>query len=254
MSQRRKFNRRGRCQSYLSPEPYASISSSLLACSAFRQLSGAAMRVLLLFEANFNPNQKATIVPTKEARERLHMSYTTVHRAFEELKEAGFIVLVREPIMPGRMGSMAGGRAAEYDLPHRMNGLSIKIRNIGEPRLDGCWRVHAGKLRALVGQLSDNEAKLYLFFHAAHHSDNGSLADNVPRSLKSAEVGLSKATLHRCLLRLVAVGKIETVSKAEGSKGATYQLSRAEATGVKMKREKMPSTRTAHKTAPSLSV
>lgn len=82
--------------------------------AAWRDLSGPAVKVWMELRSRFNGgNNGKLILSLREAAELLHLSKSTVQRAFAELEQAGFIVLVTE-------GDWYGRRAQEWrctDIP-----------------------------------------------------------------------------------------------------------------------------------------
>lgn len=220
-------------------EAYASIRADLISTAIYRALPGSVMRLHLLFEANYNPNHEL-IMPCNNAAKLLKVSCSTVTAGIASLVRSGIVAKVRDGRRPNTMGILAKGKAAVYALPHRQPAPETPPvwKQPHDPRHQGYWRVHVQRLRQLVRELSDNEAKVYLNFHAAHRTANGSLAQNDPRSLSEAETGIAKTTLHRVIRTLIARGKIEVAQPAAGSRPALYRLSPSELKVPKQSGEK----------------
>ena len=98
-----KSNRKSEGQ-YL-PLPYAQLKSE-----AWRSLSGAAVRLWLELHTRYNGGNNGTLTLSyAEAGEALGMGKATVQRAYAELVDKGFLVLVRE-------GNWYSRRAHEWRL------------------------------------------------------------------------------------------------------------------------------------------
>ena len=93
---------------------YLPISYGMAHSPAFRGLSGAAVKLWIEVRCRFNGgNNGALRVSMGEAATLLGMSKSTAQRAFQELVDAGFLVLMRE-------GHWYGRRAHEWrstDIP-----------------------------------------------------------------------------------------------------------------------------------------
>lgn len=75
---------------------YAPLDYPMLKSDAWRSLSGAAVKVFLELHTRFNgSNNGALHLSYPEAAEALGMGKATVMRAFRDLQEKGFVVLVR---------------------------------------------------------------------------------------------------------------------------------------------------------------
>lgn len=87
---RHKGHKKGEGQ--YAPFPYAMLKSA-----AWRHLSGAAVRVLMELHTRFNGSNNGQLrLSYAEAAEALNMGKATVQRAFLDLQEKGFVVLMRE--------------------------------------------------------------------------------------------------------------------------------------------------------------
>ncbi len=213
-------------------DPYATIRADLLGCATYRALSGAAMRIHVMLEANFNPNHEL-ILPHKMAIDHLQMSPNSVTACLAELTAALIVEKVRDGIRPGRMGGQSEGRAAVYRLPHRDGDAIPRWKRDNDPKLRGAYRIHCEKLRHLAAQLSANEMKLFLYFQAVDRNADGSPLLNEDRTISSAQAGIPKATLQRVLVSLMSKGKIERTVDGIGKRPARYRLHAAEAKGIK---------------------
>ena len=225
-------------------EPYATIRADLLGSRKYRRLSGAAMRVHLLLEANFDPNRELYL-PQAIAVKVLRLSFSTVACAFAELERAGVAIKLQDGWRPGRMGGQAEGRAAVYDLPHRRGSPKPMWRQQGDPNLQGSWRIHSERLRRLAAELSNSQAKVFLWLHAVNRLDDGSLAQNEGRPTSADDIGIPRSTLNRILHELVERGKVEMTEAGAGTKPANYRLASAETKGVQVRRtrrKKSPAT------------
>lgn len=75
---------------------YAPLPYALLKSDAWRSLSGASVKVFLELHTRFNGSNNASLrLSYAEAAEALGMGKATVQRAFRDLQEKGFVVLVR---------------------------------------------------------------------------------------------------------------------------------------------------------------
>ena len=87
-------------------EQFFTISYVWANSPAFRSLSGGALKVWIELRSRFNGrNNGRLFLSWDEAALILHMSKTTVGRAFDELEEKGFIVLTKRGQWYGRMAS-----------------------------------------------------------------------------------------------------------------------------------------------------
>lgn len=76
---------------------YAPLSYAMLKSDAWRHLSGAAVKVFLELHTRFNGSNNGKLrLSYAEAAEALGMGKATVQRAFRDLQDKGFLVLVRE--------------------------------------------------------------------------------------------------------------------------------------------------------------
>lgn len=76
---------------------YAPLPYAMLKSDAWRHLSGAAVKVLLELHTRFNGSNNGKLrLSYAEAAEALGMGKATVQRAFRDLQDKGFLVLVRE--------------------------------------------------------------------------------------------------------------------------------------------------------------
>lgn len=76
---------------------YAPLSYAMLKSPAWRSLSGAAVKVFLELHTRFNgSNNGAVRLSYSEAAEALGLGKATVKRAFDDLQDKGFVVLVRK--------------------------------------------------------------------------------------------------------------------------------------------------------------
>lgn len=76
---------------------YAPLPYAMLKSDAWRHLSGAAVKVFLELHTRFNGSNNGKLrLSYAEAAEALGMGKATVQRAFRDLQDKGFLVLVRE--------------------------------------------------------------------------------------------------------------------------------------------------------------
>lgn len=76
---------------------YIPLSYAQLKSKAWRSLSGAAVKVWLELHTRFNGGNNGSLtLSMAEAAERLGIGKATVQRAFIELQDKGFLVLVKE--------------------------------------------------------------------------------------------------------------------------------------------------------------
>jgi DNA-binding MarR family transcriptional regulator len=226
-------------------QPYATIRSDLLASAAYRVLSGNAMRLHLVAEANYHP-ERELFLAQRTIVNHLNCSAATASAAIAELMTAGFLVKTRAGCRPGRMGGGAKGRAAVFELPDRSPGCSPSWKRPGDPAARGSWRKHSLALRALVKRTTANQLKVFLLFHAAGHAEDGSLERNEPRCVSAGDAALPRASLLRALDSLVGKGLLERVAEGCGRRAATYRLAPAEAKGVRRGRNNSPDTLLRH--------
>ena len=89
---------------------YVNMPYALLKSPAWRSLSGNAIKLWFELHTRFNGgNNGRLILSYNEAKRNLGMGKATVQRAFAELQEKGFVVLVRE-------GNWYHRRAHEWQL------------------------------------------------------------------------------------------------------------------------------------------
>ena len=217
-------------------EPYATIRADLLGSAAYRNLSGNAMRIHLLAEANYTPYGEL-LLPQKQSTQKLKMSPNTVAACMKELLDARILEKVREGSRPGKSGQSAG-LAAVYRLPHRIGQSVPSWKRHNDPALRGSYRAHSNKLRDIASSLSGNEAKVFLWFIAVHRNEDGSPQCNDPRPISAEDVGIPRATLHRVLVALTEKGRIEQARDGKGSRPAYYRLAAEETKGVRTPRER----------------
>ncbi len=106
MSVRKKKARKPNPTGRNDTEQYLGISYVMAHSPAFRSLSGAALKVWIELRTRFNGRNNGRITLSwDEAALILHMSKTTVGRAFDELEEKGFIVMTKRGQWFGRMAS-----------------------------------------------------------------------------------------------------------------------------------------------------
>lgn len=76
---------------------YAPLPYAILKSAAWRHLSGAAVKVFLELHTRFNGSNNGKLrLSYAEASLELGMGKATVQRAFRDLQEKGFVVLMRE--------------------------------------------------------------------------------------------------------------------------------------------------------------
>ena len=89
---------------------YLPIPYTMANCEAFRSLSGHALKVWVELRSRYNgANNGRVSLSYQNAADLLHISKSSVTRAFHELKEKGFVKLRRQ-------GQWYGRLAAEYVL------------------------------------------------------------------------------------------------------------------------------------------
>jgi len=112
-AQRRGVNATGRSER---KELFFMLTFSMARATAWRSLSGAALKVFIELRCTYDgSNNGKLFISYQDAAKKLHLSKSTVHRAFEELAEKGFIRKRRD-------GLWLSGMAAEWfvtDVPAR---------------------------------------------------------------------------------------------------------------------------------------
>lgn len=104
-------------------EQYVPIPYSMARSDAFRTLSGPALKVWVEIRSRYNGyNNGQLSLSYQEAADLLHLSKSTVRRAFEELEDRGFIKR-RVP------GHWYGRRAAEYIMTDRKHAGELPTRD-----------------------------------------------------------------------------------------------------------------------------
>jgi len=108
---------------------FVNVPYAMLKSPAWRSLSGNAMRVWFELHSRFNGGNNGRLsLSMAEASEALGIGKATVQRAFKELQDKGFLVLVKE-------GNWYHRRAHEWRLTTKsMQGAKSKV----PPTLD--WR------------------------------------------------------------------------------------------------------------------
>jgi len=101
---------------------YIPLSYAQLKSKAWRSLSGAAIKVWLELHTRFNGGNNGSLtLSMAEAAERLGIGKATVQRAFKELQDKGFLVMVKE-------GDWYHRRAHEWRLTTKpVQGAKSKI-------------------------------------------------------------------------------------------------------------------------------
>jgi hypothetical protein len=113
-------------------ERFAALSHDLIDSEAFRHLSGAAVKLLILVHRRYNGfNNGRIAVAQTEAARFLHLGKDTIGDAFAELQAHGFVQLIHK----GRRGGQR--LASEWALTSRQ--LDIKLPAGFEHRV-GAWR------------------------------------------------------------------------------------------------------------------
>lgn len=109
----RKTNKTGRNEDH----QYWNVPYSMAHSDAWRRLSGPALKVLIELRCRYNGGNNGRIILSyEEAFRFLGVSKTTVKRAFDELREMGFINLRKQ-------GRWHGRKASEWELTFvRLNG------------------------------------------------------------------------------------------------------------------------------------
>ena len=84
--------------------PYAPLPYSMLHHTAWRSLSGPAVKVWLELRSRYNGSNNGKIhLSMREAAELLGLSKSTVQRAYEELEAKGFIIMHKQGHWYGRL-------------------------------------------------------------------------------------------------------------------------------------------------------
>ena len=220
--------------------PYASILPSIPTSAAFRRLSGIAVRLWLLLQADYNPGHD-TILPRDRAMRELEASPHCIGAGFAELIAAKIILKVQDGCRPGTMGSQSAGRATVYDLPDR-RGLTGEWKVGGDPSFAGRWRIDVPLLRQAATDLTGPEAKLWAYLHARDRRADGGPASNAPLQLSPTDVAkaldLSRATVKRAMAGLVSREILRCERPAAGRSPATYCLTEAQTRGASARRAK----------------
>jgi biotin operon repressor len=94
-------------------EQYTTLSYVLLKSVAWRTLQGGSIKVFMELRTKFyGTNNGKLSLSMADASKTLNMSKSTVHRAFRELEERGFIINTKK-------GRFYGRTAAEWQLADR---------------------------------------------------------------------------------------------------------------------------------------
>ena len=96
---------------------FIALPHSMIVSSAFRSLSGASLKVYIeLFDRHNGSNNGSLHLSFGAAAKLLHISKSTISRAFHELSVKGFIKCTSR-------GSWYEKRAATWALTHKVNNL-----------------------------------------------------------------------------------------------------------------------------------
>ena len=221
-------------------QPYASIMSAVLASSAYRALSPNAKTLHLLLEAAYSPTK--LILPDAQAMKLMKCGDATVVKARQELVSAGFLTKLKDAIRPKSMGSATrDGRAAEYLLPHRVQGVQLHTlpwHKASDPHPAGSWRFYPESVRSLVRALSRPAIAILTAFHAVGHEANGAIAMNEPRPITPGQIGLSEGTCRRAIAELLKLGVLIESGPGAGRRAATFIVAEKFARGEVVRRSK----------------
>lgn len=100
---RRRHNAKGRT---VSEEQYIKLPYSMTRSSAWRGLSGTAIKVLIELKCRFNGYNNGDLsLSMDEAARLLGMSKSTAQRAFGELVDKGFLIVSRKGQWYGRLAT-----------------------------------------------------------------------------------------------------------------------------------------------------
>jgi hypothetical protein len=217
-------------------KPFATIATTLLASQHLRRLSGAAIRIWLLANASWTPDRPAPL-PIDYIAKNLHKAPRTVCTAIRELVASSMLEPHDPAVRPGGMGRK--GQAATFNLPHRKPNKPAPIRrDIGDPTLQGTWRVRCDELRKLAAELTDTGILILVCVILPCHRDkHGCPVSAKPFSLAPSELRdmfpkISRATLARVPAELRRLNLIEQIRAPSGRRPALYIRTGLASSGV----------------------
>ncbi len=79
---------------YNRPEGVLAVPRSIIRSEAYQHLSGKAVKLMLILQDVYNPNEGVVHYSTKRAEEAMQMSHPTVCKAFHELMDKRYIELI----------------------------------------------------------------------------------------------------------------------------------------------------------------
>jgi hypothetical protein len=215
--------------------------------AAFRALSGRAVRLWLLLESNASPNVTShrleCFLSQRQALARLGGGPNLICAGFRQLQAAEIIRLVKRGSGPGRMGG-AKRHASLYWLPHRTKGESIfGWRSEEDEKVYGFWRVHNEQLRSIAKNLSDIEAKVFVYCMSGRRTDDGYLIkSSFTLSVReiSDKLNISIGAASEALNRLVEKKFIDIEQKGRGRAPVQYAVPHKNAVPVRRPRSLKP--------------
>lgn len=180
------------------------LTFSMARSAAFHSLSGPALKVFIELRCRYNGDNAGKLhLSYAEAARSLGLSKTSVHRAFAELTEKGFVRLTRQGTryarqasewattdLPSAPGELATQDWKRWQAPAK-NRTSVLRRNQRGP--DGSATVPVASHRSVIvpkntpGGPSDGSATV---LHI--HSTMRSVKDSRPGSIESASVTLGE--------------------------------------------------------------
>ena len=151
--------------------PFAFLPPSLISTRRFQNYSPGAKRVWLWANADWAfGGAPALLLHSNSLPTRLGMAKPALAAAIAELLRGEDLVLVRAAVRPGRQGSSDGAKAAEYDLPHRQRGVSLRLDS-KDKVFDGGWRPWCDDLRTIVSQLDNRTVQVLTSVVLPQHRD-----------------------------------------------------------------------------------
>lgn len=216
------------------PEPFAWMPGGLLVSQSVCSLSGQALAVFLLLNANWIPpasgrSHGKAILPYGKAVKIAHCGRTAIAQAFRDLQEHALILLLKPGTRPRHAGA-ARGEAAEWRLPFRERGEHPRLTlppNVRRPEGKVAWNVNL--IRHDVANLSDPALKVLVYVVGRpdrnHDSGLASIAPFVLPIRPLADLlGFSSGTAHAALRELIATKRLILAQPSSGRRPALYAL------------------------------
>lgn len=205
---------------------YSSLPMSQLGCQRVRQLSGAAVRVLLVAHANSVPD--GAVISVNTTSRRLKCGKASVGKALAELKAAGLLSVKREAVRPIRMGAKSPGEAAVYHVAGRHSCELQSVLVQGDRQYQGMWRIYSDQLREVASKLSGNEARILIcLMLPCDRTRDGAPQRPIPARLSGRTIaqklqGMSARAADTAIRGLLEKGLIATVNEPSGRRSGSY--------------------------------